>query len=95
MQKLTSGLGPLTDPAESLTPRERELFRLIGLGRSARQVALELGISVKTVNAHRTHIKEKLSLNTISDLVRAAVEAHGERGVDGLLRQTRQPGLAA
>src|SRR5438309_1879609 len=50
-----------TSPMERLTDRELEVFRLIGAGQSVREIADKLCLSVKTVEAHREHIKEKLS----------------------------------
>lgn len=67
---------------ESLSDRELEIFRLLGLGLGTTQIAAHLHISRKTVETHRARIKEKLGLDTSRDLVvRAAnwVEA-GARG---------------
>ena len=64
-----------------LTDRELQVFRLIGLGKSSRDAAQQLGISLKTVEAHRENIKNKLGLDTAGALVaRAAVWVReGER----------------
>jgi DNA-binding NarL/FixJ family response regulator len=62
------GLSPLL-----LTGREREVVRLLADGRSNRQVADTLGISVKTVESHRANVMRKLELRSIVDLVRYAV----------------------
>ena len=61
-------------PANRLTDRELEVFRLIGRGRSTRQIAEDLHISIKTVEAYRAHIKEKLQLKTSHQLVQHAIE---------------------
>jgi DNA-binding NarL/FixJ family response regulator len=66
------------DAIETLSDRELQVFRLIGKGRSTRQVAAELCLSVKTVETHRAHIKEKLGLPTGLDLVRHAIESNTE-----------------
>ncbi len=57
-----------------LTPREREVLRLVALGYTNKQVADALVISVKTVESHRYNIKDKLSLNKRSELVRYAIK---------------------
>lgn len=68
-------------PIETLTDREFEVFRLIGAGKTAKQIAQELNLSSKTVDAHRGHIKEKLGIQDVTSLVSYAarwVEAqHG------------------
>ncbi|MBI4326187.1 MAG: response regulator transcription factor [Chloroflexi bacterium] len=62
-----------TSPIERLTDREFEVFQLIGLGRGSREIAQHLHMSIKTVDAHRAHIKQKLSLKDGTALVRFAV----------------------
>lgn len=59
---------------EQLSDREIEVFRAVGEGRGTREIARTLFLSVKTVETHRVHIKEKLQLKTAPELVRAAVE---------------------
>lgn len=59
---------------EILSDRELEIFELLGKGRGTSMIAHELGVSVKTIEAHRAHIKTKLSLSTAPELMRAAVE---------------------
>jgi len=60
-------------PVRKLTDREFEVFRLIGQGVGTRTIAEHLHLSVKTVEVHRAHIKEKLGIKTATDLVRFAV----------------------
>jgi DNA-binding NarL/FixJ family response regulator len=60
-------------PKDAATPREREIIQLLAEGNSNKQVALTLGISVKTIEAHRANIMRKLRLRSISDLVRYAI----------------------
>lgn len=62
-----------TDPIETLTNRQLEVFRLIGEGLSAREISDQLGISVHTVETHRENIKQKLQVSTLSELNRRAV----------------------
>jgi DNA-binding NarL/FixJ family response regulator len=57
----------------NVTPRELEVLKLLALGRSNKEVATELDISVKTVDAHRANIMRKLSLRTYSDLIQFAI----------------------
>jgi DNA-binding NarL/FixJ family response regulator len=56
-----------------LTPRQREVLRLLALGKANKEVAADLGISTKTVEAHRTSIMQKLKLASFSDMVRFAI----------------------
>lgn len=62
-----------TSPIEKLTDREFEVFQLIGQGRSTRDIAEQLHLSSKTVDVHRSHIKEKLDLKDATALIRHAV----------------------
>lgn len=59
---------------ETLSDRELEIFELLGMGRGTRMIAHDLRLSVKTIEAHRSHIKTKLGIRTAPELVRAAVE---------------------
>lgn len=61
-------------PLASLTEREFEVLHLIGLGFGTRQIAERLNRSIKTVEAHRANLKEKLHLPSGQDLVRFAVQ---------------------
>jgi len=73
-----------SSPIEKLTDREFEIFRLIGQGKSTRDIAGQLHLSPKTVDVHRSHIKEKLGLTDATALVRHAVrwvETPGGEGV--------------
>jgi DNA-binding NarL/FixJ family response regulator len=70
---LRSG-GNLAAPAgDPLTLREREIIQLLAEGKSNKEVAQLLGISVKTAETHRAAIMRKLRLSTFSDLVRYAI----------------------
>ena len=60
-------------PAGQLSPREREIVQLLAEGKSNKEVAAALGISVKTVETHRARIMGKLDLHSVSDLVRFAI----------------------
>jgi len=60
-------------PIEQLSDREFEVFQLIGQGKSTRDIATQLHLSTKTVDVHRSHIKEKLALTDTTALIRHAV----------------------
>lgn len=62
-----------TSSVESLSDREFEVFQLIGRGRSTKEIAAQLHLSVKTVEVHRVNIKAKLKLATSPELVHYAV----------------------
>jgi len=57
-----------------LTPREREIVQLLAEGKSSKEVAVALGISVKTAETHRANIMRKLEIHSVSELVRYAVK---------------------
>ena len=56
-----------------LTAREREIVQLLAEGKSSKEVAVSLGISVKTAETHRANVMRKLELHSVSELVRYAV----------------------
>lgn len=61
-----------------LTTRETQVLERIVAGRLNKQIADDLGISIKTVEAHRANIMEKLNANTVADLLKIALGAHGK-----------------
>lgn len=60
-------------PLERLTDREREVFMLLGRGLGTREIADQLGLSVKTIETYHARIKEKLGIQHARELIRAAV----------------------
>jgi DNA-binding NarL/FixJ family response regulator len=60
-------------PLQALSDRELQVFRLIGQGRSTRQIAATLHLSIKTVESHREHIKQKLRLESATELSHRAI----------------------
>ncbi len=64
----------VTDPLDQITNRERQVLQLLAEGRTSKDVATELNISVYTVDAHRSRIMKKLQLRTGRDLVRFAMQ---------------------
>ena len=57
----------------ALTPREREVLQLLAEGRSTRQIAQALFISVKTVESHRRQIMEKIHIHSVAELTKFAI----------------------
>ena len=70
-----SSADPVTtdDPYDSLTERERQVLKLVAEGRSNKEVAAFLDISVKTAMTHREHVMKKLGLHNRTDLTRFAI----------------------
>jgi len=64
---------PAVGPLEALTPRQREILQLIAEGRATKQIAAQLGVSIKTVETHRALLMERLGIHNIAGLVRFAV----------------------
>jgi two-component system, NarL family, response regulator NreC len=60
----------VTDP---LAPREREVLQLVAEGKTSKEIAAQLGLSVKTAESYRTHIMEKLDIHETAGLVRYAI----------------------
>jgi RNA polymerase sigma factor (sigma-70 family) len=66
----------LEERFESLTPREREVMRLVVAGLLNKQIAVELDISEKTVNVHRGQVMHKMQADSLAELVRMAERLH-------------------
>lgn len=69
-----AGAEPRAISRNRITPREREIVQLLAEGKSSKEVAVALGISVKTAETHRANIMKKLELHSVSELVRYAVK---------------------
>jgi DNA-binding NarL/FixJ family response regulator len=65
----------VTDPLDLLTSREREVLQLIAEGKTNKEIATSLSLSVYTVEAHRGRLMEKLNLHSTGELVRFAVRS--------------------
>jgi DNA-binding NarL/FixJ family response regulator len=63
------------DPLDGLTGRQREILQLIAEGRSTKEIAADLGISVKTIETHRSRLMERLDIHDVAGLVRYAIRA--------------------
>lgn len=60
-------------PPEPLTPRERQVLQMISEGKSSKEIANFLNLSVKTVESHRTRLMQKLDIHEVASLVRYAI----------------------
>ena len=78
-QKVATPSGSTATPIAGLSPREFEILHLIGLGFGTRQISEKLNRSIKTIEAHRASLKEKLQLKSGADLVRFASQWTEER----------------
>src|SRR5207244_3580150 len=67
------GDGETRPPLKQLTTRQRQVLRLIAEGRSTRDIAHRLTLSVKTIETHRGHLMQRLRLKSVAGLVRYAV----------------------
>ncbi len=73
--KLVQGSdGDLGSPVDKLSDRELEVLQLFGRGKSTREVAESLHLSVKTIETHRAHIKDKLCFKDAPEMVKFAIE---------------------
>jgi DNA-binding NarL/FixJ family response regulator len=74
-QLAMAALQPAAPPAVSLSPRQQQVLRGIAGGRSNKDIARELGLSVKTVEFHRAELIQRLDLHDIASLTRYALQA--------------------
>lgn len=73
-EKKRSEIEDVTNPSgDLLTAREREVIQLLAEGRTSKEVAVTLNLSVKTAETHRTNLMRKLGLHSVADLTRYAV----------------------
>jgi len=68
-----AGLGKRDRPGDPLTPREKEVLQLIAEGKTTKEVAQILGVSVKTAEFHRSRLMQKLEIHETASLVRYAI----------------------
>ena len=62
-----------SSPVERLSDRELEIFRLLGQGRAPSEIAADLNLSLKTVQAYCARAKEKFGVTSLTELLRAAI----------------------
>ena len=70
----------MDSPLEGLSDRELEVFQLIGQGKTMKQIADELHLSPKTIEVHRSHIREKLHVTSAAELVSYAARWSESQG---------------
>ena len=63
------------DPLAGLTPRQKEILQLIAEGNNTKEIAAILGVSTKTVEAHRAQLMERIGIHDVPGLVRLAIRA--------------------
>src|SRR5947209_231210 len=72
-KRMGSSRKAAAEPVERLSDRELEIFRLLGQGRTTSQIAEDLHLSLKTVQAYCARAKEKFGVNSLGELLRAAI----------------------
>jgi FixJ family two-component response regulator len=72
MRRVRAELRAIGERLNSLTPREREVFRHVVSGQLNKQIAADLGTVEKTVKVHRSRVMEKMGVRSLADLVRVA-----------------------
>ena len=73
LNSASSGLEKPEPTEDRLTSREREILQLLSEGKSSKEVASVLDLSVKTAETHRSNIMRKLKIHNVTELVRYAV----------------------
>jgi len=66
--------GSVETPHETLSDREYQVFRLLAMGKAVKQIGKELDLSPQTVSTHRTHILEKMGMQTNAELIQYAIQ---------------------
>jgi DNA-binding NarL/FixJ family response regulator len=74
MKRLVGGRSSESAPVETLSDRELEAFELIGQGLTTEQIAARMHVSPKTVETYRVHIKKKLNVDSLPELVQRATQ---------------------
>ena len=77
-----SGRTTMDSPLEGLSDRELEVFQLIGRGKTMKEIGDELHLSPKTIEVHRSHIREKLRVTSAAELVAYAARWSQSQGVN-------------
>jgi len=75
LQRGQSGTLAEADSLDGLTPRQREILQLVAEGRSTKEVAQLLALSIKTVETHRSQIMARLDIHDVAGLVRYAIRS--------------------
>ena len=69
------GKPPAENPLDELTPRQREILQLVAEGRTTKEIAGRLDLSIKTVETHRAQLMERLDIHDVAGLVKFAIRA--------------------
>ncbi len=72
---LLNGKAPAANPLDDLTPRQRETLQLIAEGKTTKEIAGRLNLSIKTVETHRAQLMERLNIHDVAGLVKFAIRA--------------------
>jgi DNA-binding NarL/FixJ family response regulator len=75
IDKYLERVGGQLSPLAQLTPRQRETLQLIAEGKNTKEIASDLGISVKTIESHRLQLMDRLNIHDIAGLVRYAIRS--------------------
>ena len=67
-------VGPRSKPSPHITPRQREILRLVALGHTNREIGGALDISVRTVEVHRFNLMRRLNVRNVAQLLRQALQ---------------------
>ncbi|MGZ8365843.1 MAG: response regulator transcription factor [Nitrospira sp.] len=67
-------VGPRSKPSLHITPRQREILRLVALGHTNREIGATLDISVRTVEVHRFNLMRRLNVRNVAQLLRQALQ---------------------
>ena len=70
---LLTGKAPPANPMDELTPRQREILQFIAEGKTTKEIASRLDLSVKTVETHRAQLMERLDIHEVAGLVKFAI----------------------
>ncbi len=70
---LLNGKAPTANPLDALTPRQRETLQLIAEGKTTKEIANRLNLSIKTVETHRAQLMERLNIHDVAGLVKFAI----------------------
>ncbi|MBP9905118.1 MAG: response regulator transcription factor [Rhodoferax sp.] len=77
-RKVPASPGSLGNRIAALTPRERQVMDLVVAGNHNREIAVELGISVRTVEVHKARMMDKLRVDGLSQLIRMVISAESD-----------------
>ena len=77
VRKKLQDLGRINERIDSLTPREREVMDMVVDGKANKVIAIDLGLSQRTVEIHRARVMSKMAVDSVSQLVQMVMRARG------------------